>query len=1064
MKTKTISIPKDVFEKTFLSKGNYAQQGRFNQPVPQSIGYTAPNLNTLPTQGYDFSYTNNFNPQPVENNTSFGQNQFSNSAYSVPNEIGYNYDPQKSFTTYNQTQNTQEASNPQNPYTQNSVNIMNPFGGISMDYAINFAGEGFGSGDYGKAAIGTGTALLKGTRNFLSGYSTGKENKRVGQEYDDKRFDKTPNYTYSFQQGGVKNSDIIAQNAITDQGQGNVNLEGSEFVMRTNGQVQPVVGDKHIENGKKADGVNAQLEDGDKVLSNYVKLKPNDIKELKDRYDISLKKGVTFADAQKKLDQKLGIKKLETEKADILEKIEKATKIKDSDTKQLSLEVLTKKTGDVNEKLNTLSGVRADNFEFLFKRQEAQPKLGSGTQLYDKNGKEITESKEEVAQQGMQYSYQKSGDKGIGQQDVERINKNTSIQFTPDFAKSYFSTASTPIAPKQAVDYSQMPVLDITSDGQWSDRKVWRNQRPEWFVGKQEPMEGRDYTTVPYKQWGEYQKGQEYQKFSGNNQQLAEMQQGGKIETLANKYGISMERAQELMSYQQGGEIPQEQEASQESQMQQVFQAVAEMLQQGMQPEQVAEQLVQMGVPEEQVGQLIQEVAQQLQGQSSAEEQMEGQYSNEQEEGMEVAQQGGQKKYYEEGGEYNSNQPYGKNWTKEDKKLRYEAALQQARLLGYEGKLTSKDFEKNSAWGELQKFVTERRPVTVEKWAKNTRLTAKHIKDIKATDPDIFKSVGVPMNRPNEDYSEEESQLLSEAAKKSTKLSDTFWTEGFNDSLGAYRYPMVATNVQAQGMNQAPQAQITAPSMARFYSPEEQVPAVQVTPQAEVQKQTETPTSGVRNIMPNFGSYIPLFSPMSPIAKETINIPRMDAIKTTAEPYLAEQERQRLTDVERIEQAGMSPQQTEALLAQGLASSQMASNDAIAKVEQYNAQNQFQADQYNLGARSKEDIMNAQFRQDYQGKALQTLANQEESMRNQYRSAFLQGEKDRQYIDQVNKANMMSDQFALVPGQGIVALNNKPAELPKMFIPKSVYDKMTAEEVNILKKKAGSTGMQLQVS
>ena len=522
------AISLSMFEKEAQQgEENYAQQGRFNQPVPQSIGYTAPNLNTLPSQGYDFSYTNNFNPQPVENNTSFGQNQFSNSAYSVPDELGYNFDPQKSFVNYNQTQNTQEVSNKQNPYTQNSVNIMNPFGGISMDYALNFAGEGFGSKDYGKAAVGTGLSLLKGARNFLTGFSTGRENQRVGQEYDDKRFDKTPNYTYSFQQGGVKNSDIIAQNAIVDQGQGNVNLEGKEFVMRNNGQVQPVVGDKHIENGKKADGVNAQLEDGDKVLSNYVKLKPNDIKDLKERYDISLKKGVTFADAQKKLDQKLGIKKLETEKADILEKIEKATKIKDSDTKQLSLEVLTKKTGDVNEKLNTLSGVRADNFEFLFTRQEKQEKIGDGTQLYDKNGKEITESKEEVAQQGMQYSYQKSGDRAIGQQDVDRINKNTSIQFTPDFAKSYFSTASTPIAPKQAVDYSQMPVLDITSDGQWSDRKVWRNQRPEWFVGKQEPMEGRDYTTVPYKQWGEYQKGQEYQKFSGNNQQLVELQQGG---------------------------------------------------------------------------------------------------------------------------------------------------------------------------------------------------------------------------------------------------------------------------------------------------------------------------------------------------------------------------------------------------------------------------------------------------------------------------------------------------------------------------------------------------------
>jgi len=80
-------------------EGQNAQQGvKFNNPVPQNIGYSMPSFSGLPTTGYEFNYNNNFNPQPVENNTSFGQNQFSNSAYSVPNEIGYNYDPQKSFS------------------------------------------------------------------------------------------------------------------------------------------------------------------------------------------------------------------------------------------------------------------------------------------------------------------------------------------------------------------------------------------------------------------------------------------------------------------------------------------------------------------------------------------------------------------------------------------------------------------------------------------------------------------------------------------------------------------------------------------------------------------------------------------------------------------------------------------------------------------------------------------------------------------------------------------------------------------------------------------------------
>lgn len=894
---------------------NYAQQGRFNQPVPQSIGYTAPNLNTLPTQGYDFSYTNNFNPQPVENNTSFGQNQFSNSAYSVPDELGYNFDPQKSFANYNQTQNTQEVSNKQNPYTQNSVNIKNPFGGISMDYALNFAGEGFGSGDYGKAAIGTGTTLLKGTRNFLSGYSTGKENKRVQGEYMDKMFDRTPNYAYG-QQGGVKNSDIIAQNAITDQGQGNVNLEGKEIVMRTNGMVQPVVGDAHIKNGKKADGVDAQLNDGDKVLSNYVKLKPTDIKELKERYDISLKRGVTFAEAQKKLDQKLGIKKLETEKAGILERIEKANKIKDTDSKQLSLEVLTKKTGEVNEKLNTLSGVRADNFEFLFQRQEAIPKKGLPGELFD--------------------------DKGI--------------------------------------------VIEETK-----------------------------YDTK---------------------------QQGGQIETLAKKHGLSLERAQELMSFQQGGvqnEREEQGEVSQENQIQQVFQAVAEMLQQGMQAEQVAEQLVQMGIPEEQVGQLIQEVAQQLQGQSSAEESMEGQYSNEQEEGMEVAQQGGKKEYYQQAGKY----------SKKDQEARLNDFYNMSSGLGYEGK---------KEIGAMQNWMADNYPDEVVKYftENGQPLTAKHVDIIKNKYKDAFKETGIPINKKSEDYTTEEKSKLQTALGE--KANKEFLLEGFKDNKWDWRFPMV-TQKPVTSIQGAPQAQIIAPNMARFYSPQEETPA-QIVPQVEEQKQAETP-SGVRNVMPNFGTYIPLFSPMQPIAKETVNFGRAEPVKITPEAMLAEQANQNLTQSYGIDQSGLSPQQQQALMAQGLASSQMASNDAIAKAEQYNAQNQYAVDQYNLGTAAKEDIMNAQFRQDFQNKSMQTLANNEESMRNQYRSNFLQEQANSNKIINMNTANALNDQFAITD-QGIIPLNNKAYEATYSGILPKDYNNMTPAQRMAFMKQEIEKQRQLQ--
>lgn len=137
-----------------------------------------------------------------------------------------------------------------------------------------------------------------------------------------------------------------------------------------------------------------------------------------------------------------------------------------------------------------------------------------------------------LAQQGgnVNYNYDKTGNTNITPQEASMLARNAGgmgLEFTPDFAQSYFSR-DTPVAPVQApIDYSTYPVLDITSDGQFTDRKVWRTQRPEWFVGKQEPVEGRDYTTIPHKQWKQYQNSPEYSIFRKKATQVASLQQGG---------------------------------------------------------------------------------------------------------------------------------------------------------------------------------------------------------------------------------------------------------------------------------------------------------------------------------------------------------------------------------------------------------------------------------------------------------------------------------------------------------------------------------------------------------
>lgn len=945
------------------------------------------------------------------------------------------YDPNMGYTDYMQGDANSDGVVKQedavNPYTTNSVNILPPTQFGNPAYNLKQGMYNFGRGNTLGGIAGTGASLLGMARIGLSGYAEGKEDKRVGQEYMNKNFDRTQNYQYG-QQGGVKNSDIIAQNAIIDQGQGNVNLEGNEFVMRTSGQIQPVVGDPHIENGKKADGVDAQLNDGDKVLSNYVKPKPTDIKDLKERYDISLKRGATFAEAQKKLDQKLGIKKLETEKADILERIEKATKIKDVDSKQLSLEVLTKKTGEVNEKLNTLSGVRADNFEFLFQRQEAIPKKGTGTELFDKNGKEVTESKEEVAQQGRTY---RTNDQSYAAQRVSNVlNSGTSDDNMGINLRKIKSIQSGVMNDKLGSGY-YMYYDKLPTDAGFDPN---RNRE---FVTE----EAYKNTVLRAPAYQEYMRG-----LAKKSNQLVELQQGGEIETLAKKHGISIQRAQELMSFQQGG-IQSQQEETQEGQAsnaqeeqgeispEQIVSAFAELSQQD--PQQIIAQLQKMSPEEQQqaLGQMMQALQQGQQ--NPQEEQAEGQMSNSQEEEMEVAQQG---KYMQLAGKY----------SEKDQEKRLNDFYNMTSGLGYEGK---KDI------GSMQKWMADNYPDEVVKYftENGQPLTAKHVDIIKNKYKDAFKETGISANKKSEDYTVEEKLKLQTAL--GDKASKDFLLEGFKDNKWDWRFPMIGQkpNTSAQG---APQAQITAPSMARFASQQEEV--AQETPETAVEQRQEQAAapSGVKNILPVYDTFLPPTSALEPIAKNTYSPYLYENKKMTVEPMLAEQARQAQTDIERAQQSGLSPQQQEALMGQASAANQMAANDAIYKTETYNADNAWKTDMANVDALNKSQIMNTQYLNDFAQKSAAALANKETERYNNAYSNFLQDQADRKYTDQMNKANMMSDQFALTPNQGIIALNNKPAELPKMYIPKAVYDKMTAEEVNAIKKKAGATGMQLQIS
>ncbi len=209
--------------------------------------------------------------------------------------------PNYSFTASN-LENAPSKINPseQSPLQEYNdrtrVNVINPFGDVGLEESLMYGFRGLGNKNPLQAGVGLGLSALKGTRSALSGFASGKEDRRVQNEYFENLFKPQTQYQTLQQGGKITNAQLLTGEYVADQENGNVIAEGEEFVKRAStGRVQEIVGEPHIKNNKIADGVEIKLDEGDKVLSNYTKIGAKTAKELKDRYDITVKKDDTFA-------------------------------------------------------------------------------------------------------------------------------------------------------------------------------------------------------------------------------------------------------------------------------------------------------------------------------------------------------------------------------------------------------------------------------------------------------------------------------------------------------------------------------------------------------------------------------------------------------------------------------------------------------------------------------------------------------------------------------------------------------------------------------------------------
>lgn len=372
------------------------------QPTPYSSQYTVPpqpTYGTLPT---------NLPPNQGYQPTDYTQN-FTAPTYSAEN-FAFNVVPQESgITTPSATPSVNPLSADAgsgyrtddygNPIQSQQFFAGNPFGGYSTDMSLYMFGQGLGEKDPYKTATGGALSALKLGRIGIGGYASGKENRRVEDEYRRKLYeDNRP--TTNLQQGGstkeLTNAEVLTGSYAPGNPNGNVIVEDKEQIKdNQTGEIREAVGNKHVDGG-----IPISLEDG-KVLSNFTKIGAKNAKELKERYNLSLKKTDTFAKVMDKVNKKIGIDKLTEEQAKAIEKLGDNEYIKDQTTKTLNEKLLTKQVEDSQAKLDALKGAQNFAFEDIFALQEAEGKVGNG-ELINPDGSpmEVKGQEVPVMQQG----------------------------------------------------------------------------------------------------------------------------------------------------------------------------------------------------------------------------------------------------------------------------------------------------------------------------------------------------------------------------------------------------------------------------------------------------------------------------------------------------------------------------------------------------------------------------------------------------------------------------------------------------------------------------------------
>lgn len=173
-----------------------------------------------------------------------------------------------------------------------------------------------------------------------------------------------------------------------------------------------------------------------------------------------------------------------------------------------------------------------------------------------------------------------------------------------------------------------------------------------------------------------------------------------------------------------------------------------------------------------------------------------------------------------------------------------------------------------------------------------------------------------------------------------------------------------------------------------------------------------------------------------PVLRQQANLSRLDAVKQTVEPSLANIQAQ--TDAAIQATSFLPDSQRAAVIANLLGTAQQGANQVIGQVEGFNTQSQAQINQYNAQQADKEQLLNFQLDNDYQNKIYATLNNTQMDISRYFQDLNNQNNFNYNFIDRRNLLNQMTPQY-FNNGSGEVAFQNTAGSIFGNANPSSIY-------------------------